>query len=699
MFSKKVDSNELAGRIEDLEQRMGRLEASLNQVIQNFRMPVVESHHRTIHKPTYTSPPVHDATPSTASVQKPAQTNAPIYKTESTLNSSPFVYQPLDVRAREIRVLVLQSSLKDDDPIRCELVHIGLDEDITTLRARSHFRTGLMNFNTLSYTWGDPNNNRAVILEGHRFPVRENLHAALRHLRNSHRSASSSNSITKSYWWVDAMCINQENVSERNDQVSLMTRIYKKSFGVHIWLGDEAENSSLAMDLISELGRWRPRGPGDPVGGDRVFRSDMKMHWKALNALFQRSYWSRVWIRQEVAVSKFAMVHCGNRICQWDDISAALNVILTLNQQLGYQPAQEGLNQLGISCKSSSGLGLSCYLRAFLLCRIRTEAGGGTDTNYLELKDLLFHTRGCEATDPRDKVFSMLGLASPAIYDMQPDYNSRIEEVLKTAAICVISRTKSLDLLGGCQNSTRLYGLPSWVPNLLDDWKSLPFDTTYHIRNWEDCIGENDFGFGGRNKSILQVRGRRVGSIKTLVNGPNQSDSAKQLEAVLANWKEVVTIKASRPGNDKYSQRFLELLVGGKNDQYWLNMLSLGVDSGAGLRYAKDGRLLPDETPVNHHNPKMVQKLLAPDVETAASRVGNAQIHSHLRRVGVGRKLGFLEDGSQGLLPADTMIGDEICYFRRTSFPYVLRKASKDTDTYFLVGEACEYRDSLPMVA
>lgn len=54
-------------------------------------------------------------------------------------------------------------------------------------------------------------------------------------------------------------------------------------------------------------------------------------------------------------------------------------------------------------------------------------------------------------------------------------------------------------------------GLPSWVPNLLDDWKSLPFDTAYHIRNWEDCIGENVFSFGGRNKSILQVRGRRVG--------------------------------------------------------------------------------------------------------------------------------------------------------------------------------------------
>ncbi|TVY48830.1 Heterokaryon incompatibility protein 6,OR allele [Lachnellula occidentalis] len=690
MFSKKSDSTELAGRMEDLEQRMSRLEASLNQVIQNFRMPVVESSHRTVHKPTHTSTPVHEATPSIASIQKPVPTNAPVHKTKGIINSPPFVYQPLDVRAREIRVLVLQSSLRDDDPIRCELVHIGLDEDITTLRARPHFRTGLMNFNTLSYTWGNSNNNRAVILAGHQFSVTENLHAALLHLRNSHRSASSSNTITKSYWWIDAICINQESVSERNDQVSLMTRIYKKSFGVHIWLGDEAENSSLAIDLISELGRWRPLGPGDPVGGDRVFKSDRKMHWKALNALFQRPYWSRVWVRQEVAVPKFAMVHCGSRTCQWDDLSAALNVILTMNQQLGYQPAQEGLNQLGVSCSMTSGLGMSCYLRAFLLCRIRTEAGGGTDTNYLELKDLLFHTRGCEATDPRDKVFSMLGLANPAIYDMQPNYNYRIEEVLKKAAICVISRTKSLDILSGSQNPTCLYGLPSWVPNLLDDWKALPFDTIHHIRNWEDCLGSTDFTFDGRDKSILQVRGRRVGSIKTLVTGPNQSDSAKQLEAVLANWKKVTAIKAAQPSNDKYSQKFLKLLVEGKNDQHWLNMLSLGVDSGAGLRYAKDGRLLPDDTPLNHHNPKMVQKLLAPDMEPGASRVGNAQIQSQLRRVGVGRKLGFLEDGSQALLPANTMIGDEICYFRRTSFPYVLRKVRKNTDTYVLVGEACE---------
>jgi hypothetical protein len=79
-----------------------------------------------------------------------------------------------------------------------------------------------------------------VIIDGHRFPVTENLQSALQTFRNLEDPAvKSSSNVIRSFWWIDAICINQEDVLERNQQVNLMTRIYKKAVGVHIWLGSK----------------------------------------------------------------------------------------------------------------------------------------------------------------------------------------------------------------------------------------------------------------------------------------------------------------------------------------------------------------------------------------------------------------------------------------------------------------------------
>jgi hypothetical protein len=65
------------------------------------------------------------------------------------------------------------------------------------------------------------------------------------------------------------------------------------------------------------------------------------------------------------------------------------------------------------------------------------------------------------------------------------------------------------------------------------------------------------------------------------------------------------------------------------------------------------------------------------------------QIFSYLCKYGSGRKLGFLDDGSHGLVAADSKVGDQNCYFLRTEFPYFLQKVGRSK--YVAVGEACEY--------
>jgi hypothetical protein len=182
------------------------------------------------------------------------------------------------------------------------LLHIPLDHD-----------GDLPMFYALSYTWGTLEKTASVIIEGHQFPVTQNLEAALRRMRRW-RMETTGNSIARAYWWIDAICINQADDLERNQQVALMTRIYKKCSGVQVWLGEEADNSAMAMSLDNKLDTRTPsRGPGEPrLVYPEVSTEEKIMHWEALITLFQRPWWERVWIRQEVVIPQFVTVHCAS---------------------------------------------------------------------------------------------------------------------------------------------------------------------------------------------------------------------------------------------------------------------------------------------------------------------------------------------------------------------------------------------------
>jgi hypothetical protein len=136
------------------------------------------------------------------------------------------MYKPLDTSRSEIRILVLYSSKEDSDLVNDEVLHFGLDDDMNTTAARMKFPVGLIKmFKALSYTWGDLTKESSVMLDGHQFPVTENLHAAMSRLRNLIKSAANPDRIVPSFWWIDTICINQDDILERNQQVSVMTRI------------------------------------------------------------------------------------------------------------------------------------------------------------------------------------------------------------------------------------------------------------------------------------------------------------------------------------------------------------------------------------------------------------------------------------------------------------------------------------------
>ena len=96
----------------------------------------------------------------------------------------------------------------------------------------------------LSYCWGDAIHKTWISCNGQRLALTKDLLNAIRKLRRKGETMM---------LWVDQICINQEDVEERGSQVQLMRKIYKNAANVLIWLGDEADKSNMAMELISQL--------------------------------------------------------------------------------------------------------------------------------------------------------------------------------------------------------------------------------------------------------------------------------------------------------------------------------------------------------------------------------------------------------------------------------------------------------------
>ena len=107
-------------------------------------------------------------------------------------------------------------------------------------------------YDALSYTWGSPKDPVTAYIpdcdvsQHHRmkFPIGQNLACALRHLRHPDRPRSI---------WIDAICINQNDIEERNAQVKRMGLIYSLAQQVVIWLGPEGNDSGHAMSTLTYL--------------------------------------------------------------------------------------------------------------------------------------------------------------------------------------------------------------------------------------------------------------------------------------------------------------------------------------------------------------------------------------------------------------------------------------------------------------
>lgn len=185
-------------------------------------------------------------------------------------------YRPLTPGAN-IRLLQLLPAKDPTAPIQAHLVHYSLDE----AECSTHL------YEALSYVWGSSLDGRTILLDDHEFGVTENLFAALSRLRN-HQLAR--------LLWVDAICINQHNNTEKETQIQLMAQVFGCAIRVNVWLGDGTESSGEALQRL----RLAAAGSASEV-------SEASM--AAIRALLQRPWFRRIWVSSSVPVVHLLQLH------------------------------------------------------------------------------------------------------------------------------------------------------------------------------------------------------------------------------------------------------------------------------------------------------------------------------------------------------------------------------------------------------
>lgn len=215
-------------------------------------------------------------------------------------------YKRLSDTPKAIRLIVLLFSVSKHAVIKCILCNESL--------------TNNSQYEALSYTWGDSAQTRDISVNGSSFVVTENLFVVFQHIR--FRSSPR-------VLWIDAICINQNDVTEKNSQLQQMRDIYKQAFEVLIWLGPESNTAAEAIDFITFLPSYiiglnptesfpydTPQKRSHMIDKMReVLLSDM-YHEKglAVSKFFERPWWERVWVSQEFAMASKAKFLCGSLV-------------------------------------------------------------------------------------------------------------------------------------------------------------------------------------------------------------------------------------------------------------------------------------------------------------------------------------------------------------------------------------------------
>ncbi|KAF8854517.1 HET-domain-containing protein [Acephala macrosclerotiorum] len=576
----------------------------------------------------------------------------------TTRNETAALYRPLDSHGKEIRLVTLQQG-RSSDAIHCNLSIVSLKE--------------VPSYQALSYAWGDPTSTVQIYLDGRPHQATTNLESALRHLRLATASR---------VLWIDALCINQGDTLERNSQVMHMNGVYQKASEVVVWLGEEAENSNLVFDAFEILPKiesihW------DPVANPTFEKvlCDPKFAL-ALGRIAQRSWWHRVWTVQESILGQKVEFVCGTRQISADTLFAVRRSYSKHTMSCCYDLV-ERFNHIRMIQDPMSMLEMLDIARSY-------------QTTF-KIDDLLAYYRSRRCTDPRDKIYGLLGIIqSEEVNLIVPDYSSPVPIVYEQVALKLIEHSRSLNIFSQiCSRSMKTNGvtnagLPSWVPNWTSEGSHIQFvalaDRLRNIGHYSASAGTSaHVKLVAQGKIVL--RGTLIGSCG-LLSEPNDSENEYNYD-LFKGWRDLVANKLGLLYANNISTTY--------DDVYWqtlcASIISRTSDSGSfqDVRISNDSlqRFRYDDWWISYRNghkdlnSKHQITSEVKKVREILEFLGLVARSTKMRRLFISK-----EDGLLGLAPMDAEVGDRIALLEGGSVPYILRPKVGRGNEWELIGDA-----------
>lgn len=311
-----------------------------------------------------------------------------------------FHYKPLDRSAGAVRLI------KIFPPCRNGLVRCRIE--------RHHIST--VRYVAVSYVWGAEDANCKILLNGRVLKVRPNLLAFLRHIART-------GYFTDTLFWIDAICINQEDAFEKNHQVSHMGAIYSQASKAISWLGNGSSHRCLGLD---------PPGPWICCGNflhDQNATIPHRCGWQVPNNsswnFLRHEYWGRLWVAQELGLARQVDVLWKGRFYSWSRIKDALWENVKSIRETQSRPAP-GWKCLEDNVRYLHGLPVARYLKS-----ARSAPLGTLVSQFLSHECRVGH----------DHAFALLSMASDGD-KFEPDYNeSHISLMLRLMNFCYKSPT------------------------------------------------------------------------------------------------------------------------------------------------------------------------------------------------------------------------------------------------------------------
>lgn len=521
-------------------------------------------------------------------------------------------------------------------------------------------------YEALSYVWGSANQpsyaNVSTSQRSGVISITRNLDVALRHLRYKKKPW---------YLWVDALCINQANIKEKDIQVTKMGTIFATADSVIAWLGPKENNSDEAMTWFQIIGRkldadWetltmRPRlsdatkelavqQERENLETFEYIKEFGEAPWtieqaRSVYFILIRPFFERAWIVQEIRLARRVLFQCGTRTLSEDDFWTAV---------------------MSLQRSPRVNAGIVCSKAWFEACQRAWYLAVGRNRVKQESIDSLRGNLGhLICNDPRDKIYSALGLMDPRTQSLQivPSYTQATEKVYMDIAQRVVTHLSSLDILEQCELSSRHLDIPSWVP----DWSTPMKSGTLHT-TWSACAyvaSRASFDINGLHCTVSGISIGRITEVR---------DRSKPLhEATISEWIEFT--RSWRPAleslNDTYvtgeelTEVYCRVLIA--------NQFSSILHSGAFPEFS--------------YSFKSLNMVWSDDESEEEIKKGLCKSNSYIRKMSAvmcNRVLFKTIGGHLGLAPLGTQAGDVLCVLLGCHLPIILRPTVDDT--YEVVG-------------